>query len=110
MVNHVTQSVTSVLFLFSYTSYDWRHVPLEINPYLISRGTRANKLIDKRIWIEEPEFFKLPPQRWPKVKKLTMMKQCWNPSPQKGNMSLLACVSADDGVNRLIISHLFVGH
>ena len=28
----------------------------------------------------------------------------------KGNMSLLACVSADDGVNRLIISHLFVGH
>ena len=47
--------------------YDWRHVSSEINPAdLISRGTRANDLVDKRIWFEGPEFLKFPPERWPK--------------------------------------------
>ena len=47
--------------------YDWRDAPLEINPAdLISGGTRANDLVDKRIWFEGPEFLKFPPERGPK--------------------------------------------
>ena len=47
--------------------YDWRHAPLEINPAdLISGGTRANDLVDKRIWFEGPELLKCPPERGPK--------------------------------------------
>ena len=85
--------------------YDWRYVPSEINPAdLISGGTRANDLVDKRIWFEGPEFLKFPPERWPKCfsKEIdnneAMLKSF---ATGKGNVSLLACVGAGDGVNRL---------
>ena len=84
--------------------YDWRHVPSEINPAdLISRGTRANNLVDKRIWFEGPKFLKFPPERWPKCfsKEIdgdeAMLESF---ATGKGNVSFLACVGA--GVNRLI--------
>ena len=82
------------------------HVPSEINPAdLISRGTRGNDLVDKRIWFEGPEFLKFPPERWPKcfskeIDDDEAMLESF--ATGKGNVSLLACVGAGDGVNRLI--------